>query len=242
MAKVVKRRGHVSDTPGQDVLPAVEEFRRRILAWYEQHARDFPWRRATTCYQRTIGELLLQRTQASTVARFYPEFIGKYPSWQSLSRVREKDLQEFLRPIGLWRRRARKLIELAVVIEGKQGQLPSTREELEQLPGVSQYMASVILLLCYGEREPLIDVNTARVLERVFGKRKLADIRYDPFLQDIAQLVVSVDDPIALNWAMLDLAATVCLQAGPRCFDCPLAEMCRFNKRLQEVSESEREN
>lgn len=208
----------------------MEVFRRTILAWHEQNARDYPWRHATTCYQRTIAELLLQRTQAATVARFYPAFIREYPSWERLSQAREEDLQDFLRPIGLWRKRARRLVELAVVMVGRKGQFPSTREELEQLPGVSQYMASAVLLLCHGKREPLVDVNTARVLERVFGRRKLADIRYDPFLQDIAQLTVSAGDPIALSWAMLDLAAAVCLPTVPKCIDCPLVENCGLGR------------
>ena len=106
--------------------------------------------------------------------------------------------------------------------------LPCTREELEQLPGISQYMASAILLLCYGRREPLLDVNMARILERVFGPRKLADIRYDPLLQETARSTVNVENPIAVNWAIMDLAATKCLRNVPKCFECPLEELCHY--------------
>ena len=114
--------------------------------------------------------------------------------------------------------------------------LPHTREKLEQLPGISQYMASAILLLCYGQKEPLLDVNMARILERVYGPRKLADIRYDPFLQDVARSTVRVEDPITVNWAVMDLAATTCLRKIPKCFKCPLADMCRYSKGLNTYS------
>ena len=164
------------------------------------------------------------------MSRFYASFLGEYPSWESLSRATENDLRELLKPIGLWRRRARMLIGLSRAVVELDCQLPSTREELEQLPGISQYMASAVLLLCYDRKEPLLDVNMARILERVYGARELVDIRYDPLLQEIARSTVEVDDPIAVNWAALDLAATTCLRGVPRCFECPLADMCRFAK------------
>ena len=100
-------------------------------------------------------------------------------------------------------------------------ELPCTREELEHLPGISQYMASAILLLCYGRKEPLLDVNMARILERVYGPRKLADIRYDPLLQDLAHSTVEVDKPTTVNWAVMDLAATTCLRNLPKMLRVP---------------------
>lgn len=227
MTKVVR----VRQRPTED-LPSTVELSGKLLAWYESHGRDFPWRNASSCYDRVIAEFLLQRTQASTVARFYPIFLQAYPSWKSLTSARERDLQQLLKSIGLWRQRARMFTELSDAMAERDYKLPRTREELEQLPGISQYMASAILLLCYGRREPLLDVNMARILERVYGPRKLADIRYDPLLQGIARSVVHVDDPITVNWAVMDLAATTCLRKTPRCFECPLADICCFARSL----------
>jgi adenine-specific DNA glycosylase len=53
-------------------------------------------------------------------------------------------------------------------------------------------------------------VKLARVLERVFGPRRLSDIRYDPYLQDLALRIVQHKDPARINWAFLDLAAMIC--------------------------------
>lgn len=214
-------------------MPRIEEtairaFRQRILAWYRQNGRPFPWRHAESCYERIVAELLLQRTQASTVAKFYPEFIEVYPSWEVLAQATEEDLRTLLQPMGLWRRRARTMVALAAVMVEKQGRLPASRDELESLPGISQYMASSVLLLCHGKRVALIDVNVARVLERVFGERHLVDIRYDPYLQDLAQRIVQSKDAVSCNWAIIDLASTVCLVAKPKCPTCPLRRACRF--------------
>ena len=213
-------------------LPTTADLAKKLIAWYEQHGRDFPWRHASSCYDRVIAELLLQRTQATTVSRFYATFLRAYPSWERLSLAKESDLQRLLKPVGLWRQRARMFVQLSHALAELDYKLPCTRQALEQLPGISQYMASAILLLCYGRKEPLLDVNMARVLERVYGPRKLADIRYDPFLQEIAHSTVEVTDPITVNWAVMDLAATTCLRNKPRCSKCPLANICRYARAL----------
>ena len=227
MAKVIK----VRQRPDKEPTPTVE-LSIKLLTWYEHHGRDFPWRHASSCYDRIIAELLLQRTQATTVSSFYATFLRAYPSWERLASTKESDLQQLLKPIGLWRQRAQMFVQLSHALAALDYKLPCTRGKLEQLPGISQYMASAVLLLCYGRKEPLLDVNMARILERVYGPRRLADIRYDPLLQEIARSTVEVEDPITVNWAVMDLAATTCLRDVPRCIECPLADMCRYAKGL----------
>ena len=228
MTKVVRRRQVLPEKQLHFDVTAIQEFRQKILSWYRRHGRQFAWRNAKSHYQRIIAELLLQRTQANTVAKFYPGFIEKYPSWEVLAKATEEDLRALLQPMGLWRRRARTMMALASLMASTQGRLPVSREELERLPGISQYLASCILLLCHGQREALLDVNEARVLERVFGKRHLADIRYDPYLHELAQMVVSADDPVSCNWAIIDLAAAVCLPSTPKCPTCAVRDLCKF--------------
>ena len=151
MTKVVK----VVTRTGCTALPA-KDLAKELLQWYEGNGRDFPWRRAESCYERIVAELLLQRTQAVTVSKFYGSFLNRHPTWESLACATEQDLGDLLKPIGLWRRRARTLIQLSRTLLDSGYQFPSTRAELEKLPGVSQYMASAVLLLCHGKREPAV--------------------------------------------------------------------------------------
>lgn len=208
---------------------ALLEFRRRLLAWYANNGRTFPWRRKSASkYKLVISELLLQRTRAETVASFFDTFIGQYPSWKNLAEAKESEIGHVIQPIGLWKRRAPTLKQLAIVMAKRNGRFPRTRAEVEALPGVGQYVANAILLLCHGEAQPLLDANMARVLERVFGPRKLADIRYDPYLQELSLKVVQCKESKEMNWAILDLAASKCLSRKPCCNACPLASMCRW--------------
>jgi len=171
---------------------------------------------------------LLQRTRAETVARFFPRFIATFPSWKRLANASETELREFLEPIGLWRRRAASITALAREVNKRNGRVPALRSEIESLPGVGQYIANAILLLAHGCREPLLDVNMARVLERFFGPRQFADIRYDPYLQALSKRIVDHKEAKRINLAVLDLGAKVCKSHNPRCKQCPLHGRCKY--------------
>ena len=159
--------------------------------------------------------------------------IHAFPSWASLASATETDLQQFLKPIGLWRRRATALIAFSQAMVIRRGRFPRTREEIESLPSVGQYIANAILLFCHGVPEPLLDTGMARVLERVFGERKMSDIRYDPYLQELAHAIVSMPNPQMINWAILDLASLICRPRNPACPVCPMNKICLYAKRTK---------
>lgn len=207
-------------------------FRRRLLGWFEENGRKFPWRKASASnYQYIVAEVLLQRTRAETVADFFPKFIEEFPSWKKLGSLSVARLQSYLQPIGLWRRRGTSIQALARAMVKRNGRFPKNRKAIEELPGIGQYIANAVLLFCHGEAQPLLDANMARVLERVFGPRNLADIRYDPYLQKLALEVVQCKETKKLNWAILDLAATTCRLNRPHCDECPLMSTCQAARK-----------
>ena len=212
--------------------PAVEVvswFQGRALAWFAKNGRAFPWRRkSASTYQKIVAEVLLQRTRADVAAAFIPGFTRTYPSWRSLGEAKRAHLEQALKPIGLWRRRTEALTRLGREMVRRRGRFPGQRNKLEMLPGVGQYIANAVFLFYHHEAQPLLDSNMARVLERFFGPRQLADIRYDPYLQALALAVTSHKTPVEMNWAILDLAALVCRLKSPSCERCPLALKCRY--------------
>ncbi|MFC1901035.1 hypothetical protein ACFLYN_05525 [Chloroflexota bacterium] len=209
-------------------------FQKELLHWYYINGRKYPWRSpSATNYIRIVCEVLLKRTRAETVASFAPDFFRKYPSWKKLSSASEQQLQADLRPIGLWRQRSTPLLNLAKVMASKYGRFPKERIEIESLPGVGQYTANAILLFYFHRPEPLLDTNMSRVLERYFGPRLLSDIRYDPYLQNLSKIVVNCDDPISINWAILDFAALVCTPTNLQCADCPITYSCKHFIAIQ---------
>ena len=204
-------------------------FRRNILLWFQTEGRSFPWRDDfCDSYRVVVGEILLQRTTAERVSSFFPTFVRAYPSWHTLASATQQDLQSLVQPLGLWRQRATRLLSLAGTVAALGGELPQSRDGLEALPGVGQYTSNAVLTICHNAREPLLDVNMARLLERFFGLRKLVDIRYDTYLQDLSRAVLSRGSAKKLNWAMLDFAALVCKARNPSHASCPLSSRCRL--------------
>lgn len=207
----------------------MRKFRDRLIKWSKKNTRSFPWRKTgISNYKKIIAELFLQRTKAETISKFIPKFYKNYPSWKRLSSTPEQELREFITPVGLVNSRVDVLMNLSREMVKRGGRVPCDREEINELPGVGQYIGNSIELLCCGKCLPLIDVNMARLLERYFGPRKLADIRYDPYLQKLANTVVKCDDPVRINFAIIDFAHLVCTSRTPKCGDCVLSNKCRY--------------
>ena len=227
---------HARDRHGKNetaiLLPShheIEVFIKLLLKWYGNNGRKYPWREeAATDYQKIVAEILLQRTRANTVALFFPKFILQFPSWQELSTSDQEDLRQFLYPLGLWKRKAKAIRELANEMMHRAGQFPNNYDEIRDLPGIGQYIANAIALFSLKQPRPLLDVNMVRVLERYFGPRKLADIRDDPYIQNLANKIVLLSNNyIDINFAILDLAALICKESPP-CYQCPIKTGCKF--------------
>jgi len=202
-----------------------------LLQWYEVSGRHFPWRnKSITNYQKVIAEVLLQRTKAETVSKFYSQFVIDFPNWQSLANAELLTIEEYLKPIGLYRQRSVRLQNLAKEMVKRNGRLPRDRQDLESIPFMGQYIANAVELIVFNIPMPLIDVNMARIIERFFGPRKLADIRYDPYLQELAHMIIKHENAKYINWAILDFAALVCRASKPLCDICILNIKCTYFK------------
>lgn len=207
----------------------LSRLRADLLSWAEGDGRDFPWRnRSAGTYEQVVVEVLLQRTTATAVARFYAAFFERFPSWDALASARAEDLEEFLKPLGLWRRRASSLLGLAQYAAANDGEFPRDRERRRAIPAVGQYVSNAIAMFLHGQATPLLDVNMARVIERYVRPRRLADIRHDPWLQQAAHWLVRGASPERVNWAVLDFAALICKARNPICAGCPVNPRCSY--------------
>lgn len=219
--------GRVPDPLTRSHKLRLTRLRCALLDWYSQNGRHLPWRKETaSTFERICVEVLLQRTRAETVARVYPAFFSHFRSWADLADASLEELEEHFKPIGLWQRRARSMKALAIYASSRKGQFPSTTKDLAEVPAVGQYVANAILVFQHGENQPLLDVNMTRLIERYIRPRKLADIRHDPWLQAAAHWLVRGENPVEVNWAVLDFASAICIARKPRCTACPLSNNC----------------
>lgn len=214
----------------------IEFFQESLLKWYAENGRHFPWReKGASNFELIIAEIFLQRTKAETVSKFLPIFLNKYSSWQQLGEATEDELKEIIKPLGLVNQRGKRLYHLAQEIKRRNGEMPTERNEVQDLPMMGQYITNAFELYILKKKAPLLDVNMARLLERFFGERKMADIRHDPYLQTLAYRVVNIERSKELNWAILDFAALIC-KPKPNCSICILLSTCQYASKLKRIN------
>jgi len=192
-------------------------FRKRLLAWYDTHARDLPWRENRDPYRVWLSEIMLQQTRVAAVIEHYREFLRRFPTVQKLGAAREASVLAAWSGLGYYRR-ARMLHAAARVLGGE---FPETAEGWRRLPGIGRYTAAAIASISLGEAIAVVDGNVERVLQRVSGTR----IRGEGLWQAAEQLL-DHERPGDFNQAMMELGATVCTPRAPMCLTCPLVELC----------------
>ena len=158
-------------------------FTRKLLGWYDKAARDLPWRRTRDPYRITVSEFMLQQTQVSRVAEYYPRFLAQFPTMERLAAARPKAVREAWEGLGYYARASNLHALARVVRKTHGGNLPDDPIELDKLPGVGRYTAGAIASFAYERPVAAVDTNVARVIRRAFlegeGRRERGAQRTD---------------------------------------------------------------
>lgn len=204
-------------------------FRKKLKVWGRKNFRPFPWRLSENPYHILMAEVMLHRTQASQVLPVYERFITCYPDISTLTQTTKGKLRRLLYPLGLqWR--VDLLYKMAIsLIRRFDGQVPQDKSDLLSLPGVSQYIAGAVRCFAWNFQEPLIDTNTVRVVGRLFGLEIKDSSRRNHHFKELIEMLVDPRNPRAYNYALLDLADSVCTKKRPPdCKRCPVAKWCHY--------------
>ena len=188
----------------------------RLAAWYADHGRhDLPWRGHTDRWPVLVSEVMLQQTQVARVLDAWPAFIGRFPTAAAMAAVTVGEVITAWGRLG-YPRRARRLWEAAGIVAAL-----GWPDDLTTLPGVGRYTANAVLAQADDADVPAIEVNIARVVQRVEGATlgpaaaEAASVRIGRGLDGRHRLL-----------ALMDLGAVLCSPRAPRCGDCPLRRRC----------------
>lgn len=207
----------------------LKQLRERLLAWFDQHGRNYPWRETSDPYRILVAEVLLHRTRAEQVVPVYEKFIRRFPDPESLARAERGEVMKILHPLGLhWR--SALIHEMAREIVRRGGVIQPDPEWLRSLPGVSDYIAGAVLSFAFRKPAPILDTNTVRILARLHGLPVTDGSRRSRKFRQLYEELMDPGHPDRFNQAMLDLGALVCRPTGPRCGECPLAQWCSYHR------------
>ncbi len=193
-----------------------------LLAWYDAHRRDLPWRRTRDPYAIWASEIMAQQTQVGTVIPYWERWLARFPTVESLAAADEADVLGQWQGLGYYRR-ARLFLAGArwVVANG----MPRTAVGWKAVPGVGAYTAGAIASIAFGDPAPLVDGNVERVYARLAD-----DASADAALHRSAWrwATENLHEPRPGDWnqALMELGATVCTPKNPACERCPLRSSC----------------
>ncbi|TCU55837.1 A/G-specific DNA-adenine glycosylase [Novosphingobium sp. PhB57] len=203
---------------------------RKVLDWYDAHARALPWRAppgtpAPDPYRVWLSEVMLQQTTVAAVKDYFAKFTARWPTVTDLSAAADEDVMAAWAGLGYYAR-ARNLLACAREVAARGGVFPESEEGLRALPGLGAYTAAAVAAIAFGQRAVVVDANVERVVTRLFALE-------DP-LPSARPAIRALTDGITPDLragdfaqALMDMGATVCTTRMPRCLLCPLAADCR---------------
>lgn len=214
-------------------LPAAE-VSEPLADWYRGAARDLPWRRLQFsedfgAWGTLVSEFMLQQTPVNRVIPHLEAWLTRWPTPVAMAAASPAEVVQQWANLG-YPRRALWLHRAAVEItERHDGIVPNDVDALLKLSGIGDYTARAVAVFAYGDRHPVVDTNTRRVMARaILGQSQPGP----PSRRDLALmeslLPADVADSAVFNAAAMELGATVCTARSPRCDICPLNDTCAW--------------
>jgi A/G-specific adenine glycosylase len=202
-------------------------FQKKLLGWFKENRRSFPWRQNAEPYNVWLSEIILQQTRAAQGLPYYESFISNFPKVEQLAAAKENHILKLWQGLGYYSR-ARNLHATAKIIKNQyKGRFPTDFQEIKALKGVGDYTASAIASICFNKEQAVVDGNVYRVLSRIFGMDQPIDasVAYKVFKKK-AQDLMKGAPPGDFNQAMMEFGALQCIPKKPNCQDCIFKKEC----------------
>jgi A/G-specific adenine glycosylase len=199
----------------------------RVLAWFDEHGRRFPWRQTRDPYRTMIAEVMLQQTQTGRVAPSYEAFLQRFPTLDRLAHAPAMEVIQAWRGLG-YNRRAVDLHRAAQrVVREHGGVYPSSVAALRRLPGLGEYTSSSIACFAFDAQVPVVDTNVRRVLSRAAAGKDPAALEAAR-VNELATDWLPAGEAYHWNQALMDVGAMICRATKPLCAKCPLRTSCLY--------------
>lgn len=203
---------------------------RPLLQWYRENARDLPWRRpGFGAWGTLVSEFMLQQTPVTRVIPHLEAWLTRWPAPADLAAAPPAEAVRQWANLG-YPRRALWLHRAAIEIRDRHdGVVPRDVDALLALAGIGDYTARAVAAFAYGDRHPVVDTNTRRVLARAVSGRSQPGPPSKRDLDAMTALLPADDSEAAVfNAAAMELGAVVCTSRAPRCEACPIAGACAW--------------
>ena len=158
-----------------------------------------------------------------------PALFARYPTPQALASANRRDLERLIKSCGFFRTKARNLMGASrILIERYGGRVPSTIDELLELPGVGRKTANVILAVAYGKAAIAVDTHVFRVANRLGLVKARNPLDAE---RQLMQAVPQSDWSSAHHW-LIHHGRSICHARSPECRRCVVVDLCPSARRF----------
>jgi A/G-specific adenine glycosylase len=200
-----------------------------ILEWYENNARDLPWRTPDrTPWGVLVSEIMLQQTPVARVLPVWHEWMARWPTPKALAAEPSGEAVRAWGRLGYPRRALRLHACATAITERHGGEVPSDHATLLALPGIGEYTAAAVAGFAFGGRHAILDTNVRRVFARAVRAEEYPPTATSAAERRLAEALLPELGAPRWGVAVMELGALVCTARAPRCEGCPIAGVCAW--------------
>ena len=180
-------------------------------------------------YELVIAVMLSAQTTDKSVNAITPILFSKYPSLEDLNNAPLIEIEEILKPIGLYKNKAKNLKGIVKdLMERFNGNVPSNKDELMTLPGVGNKTAGVIRAEIFQIPDLPVDTHILRISKRLnIAKKEDEPIDVERKLKKL----IPEERWIKSHHQLIHFGRYFCTARNPQCENCKISDMCINNRK-----------
>ena len=212
-------------------------FAETLIAWYDDHKRDLPWRGETDPYKIWVSEIILQQTRVQQGWDYYLRFLDNFPTVKALAEADEERVLKVWQGLGYYSRARNMHAAAREIMSEHHGKFPQTYDKILSLKGIGRYTAAAVASIAFHLPYPAVDGNVVRIVSRIFG---ICDDVTQPAvvkrITSICETQIDHKQPGVFNQAAMDFGALQCTPKNPKCDECPFQSDCyALNNNLTDI-------
>ncbi len=185
----------------------------------------------SSAYELLVATMLAAQCTDKRVNMVTPALFAAYPTVSDLAKATEEEVLAYVKSVSYPNSKSKHLVQMAqMAVTNFNGEIPSTMEELTQLPGVGRKTANVVLAFAFDQAAMPVDTHVFRVAHRlglVPDSAKTPDAVEKVLVKNFPKEYISR----AHHWLLLH-GRYVCTARKPHCEECPLSPICPSPKLL----------
>ena len=180
-------------------------------------------------YELLMAVMLSAQTTDKRVNMVTRILFQKYPNLEAFSKANVEDIQQIIKPIGTYHKKASNVILIANdLLEKQNGVVPNNRSYLESLPGVGRKTTNVVLSMLYNEPCIAVDTHVSRVSKRLGFAKENDDVLV---IEKKLMKKIPKDQLNKMHHQLLLFGRYYCKSQSPSCDACQLQERCKYYKK-----------